>query len=248
MTSPSFGCDKCSVTFATIDEGVHHLRTVLHHAEAVELLLKLDIDFRTAAANYLLFSFTRNSRTDHELAVADGMSASRTLVGQNPHLIGDDDNRGPAKRHCLEPPVLAVDVYLSATLRKLITFVNIPQRSTRTQSLVDAPNVARNGFIEPLKIFVLLTINSATPTKVFPCNFMRTRHTTISMLLEAVAASYKGLHDIDVDMEAVAGRGLVMHMLKDGVPSIGGLVEDDDDLSRILAMDGAGWYGKLEIG
>lgn len=68
------------------------------------------------------------------------------------------------------------------------------------------------------------------------------------MLLEAVAASYKGLHDIDVDMEAVAGRGLVMHMLKDGVPSIGGLVEDDEDLRRILAMDGAGWYGKLEIG
>lgn len=141
MTSSSFGCDKCSITFATLDEGLHHLRTVVHHAEAVQLLSNLDIDFRTAAANYLLFSFTRNSRSDHELAVADAISAVRILVVRKPHLIGDndmhsvaknkhhigdDDIRGPAKRHRLEPGVLAVDVYLSPVYATFFILINIP--------------------------------------------------------------------------------------------------------------------------
>lgn len=102
--------------------------------------------------------------------------------------------------------------------------------------------------MEPIKVRVHLTVGPAAPTKVFSFPFMRTRHTTISRLLAAVTAAYKGLHDVDVDMEAVAGRRLVMHMLKKGVPTIGGLMEDDTDLREIRAVDGAGWYGQLEIG
>lgn len=109
---------------------------------------------------------------------------------------------------------------------------------------MNAPNVITNVFMEPINIRVHLTVNPALPTTVFSFPYLRSEHTTVLKLLREVAERYEGDHDL----ETVAARRLMMHLLKKGIPTIGGVVQGDEDLRGIGAVQGGGWYGQLQIG